>query len=322
MRTILAADFGGTHLRAAIVDEAGTIAARNEIDTPERREDVLEPVLELLERTARAADGRPDACCIASAGLIDAKRGRVIISPNIPGFRGLEIGEPAGERLGMPVYLENDASAAALGEHRFGAGRDFEQLVHLTLGTGIGGGLVLDGRLYRGARGFAGEVGHMIVDAQGPECACGSRGCLEALASGTAFARRAKRLVESGRSPALAKLVGGEEPSGEHLQAAAQQGDALSEAEIRNAGHYLGLGIGSLINILNPEAVTFSGGLLAMGEMYFEPMRKALAAMAYGPTSGVAIRFSELGDDAGLLGAAAVAFEYLEGATAGNSTNG
>jgi glucokinase len=311
MARILAADFGGTHLRAAIVDEGGRVEHRHAVESPDQREGVLPIVLALLERTAAAAGGGIDACCIASAGMIDARRGRVIISPNIPGFRGLEMGAPAAELLGIPVWLENDASAAALGEHRFGAGREYRHFAHLTLGTGIGGGLVLDGRLYRGARGFAGEFGHMTIDPTGPDCSCGSRGCVEAFASGTAFARRAKRLVESGRSPVLAKVVGDDEPSGEHLLAAAQQGDPLSEAEIRNGGHCLGLGIGSLINLLNPEAITLSGGLLALGELYLEPMRKAIAATAFGPTTGVAITISELGEDAGLLGAAAVGLEYL-----------
>jgi glucokinase len=311
MPRILAADFGGTRLRAAIVDERGRVEQRHEVESPDEREGVLPIVLALLERTAGDAGDGLDACCIASAGMIDAKRGRVIISPNIPGFRGLEMAGPASERLGIPVWLENDASAAALGEHRFGAGREYNHFAHLTLGTGIGGGLVLDGRLYRGARGFAGEFGHMTIDPTGPDCSCGSRGCVEAFASGTAFARRAKRLVESGRSRLLAEVVGADEPSGEHLLAAARQGDPLSEAEIRNGGHCLGLGVGSLINLLNPEAITMSGGLLALGELYLEPMRKAIAATAFGPTTGVAIKVSELGDDAGLLGAAAVALEYL-----------
>jgi glucokinase len=311
MLRILAADFGGTRLRAAVVDETGAVSGRREVESPDQREGVLPIVLSLLEATVEEAGGHVDACCIASAGMIDAVRGRVIISPNIPGFRGLELTGPVAERLGIPAYIENDASAAALGEFRFGAGREYRHFAHLTLGTGIGGGLVLDGRLYRGARGFAGEFGHMTIDPTGPDCSCGSRGCVEAFASGTAFARRAKRLVESGRSRILAEVVGADEPSGEHLLAAAQNGDALSEAEIRNGGHCLGLGVGSLINLLNPEAITLSGGLLAMGDLYLEPMKKAIAATAFGPTTGVAIRLSELGDDAGLLGAAAVALEYL-----------
>jgi len=313
MARILAADFGGTHLRAAVVTEDGIVEHRHDVESPDQREGVLPIVLDLIERTATDAGGHLDACCIASAGLIDATRGRVIISPNIPGFRNLALVEPVSERLGIPAFIENDANAAALAEYRYGAGRGYKHLLHVTAGTGIGGGLVLGGRLYRGARGFAGEIGHMVIDAGGPTCACGAKGCLEALCSGVAFERRARRLVESGRSPLLADIVGDETPGALHLQKAAQRGDALAEAEIRNAGHYFGIALGSLMNVLNPEAITISGGLVAMGDLLFGEMRTALKEMAYGPTSGVEIKFSELGDDAGLLGAAAVAMEYLEG---------
>ena len=312
MPRILAADFGGTRLRAAVVTGDGVVEQRNIIDSPDQREGVLPIVLDLLERTASAAGGAFDACSIASAGLIDANRGRIIISPNIPGFRNLALVEPVVERLGVPVFIENDASAAALAEWRYGAGRGFNHLIHVTAGTGIGGGLVLGGRLYRGARGFAGELGHMVVDDGGPQCGCGARGCLEALVSGAAFERRATRLLRSGRSPLLAEVVGDETPGAVHLYNAARRGDILSEAEIRNAGHYLGIGLGSLMNLLNPEVITISGGLVAMGDMLFGSARDALKDMAYGPTSGVGIRFSELGDDAGLLGAAAVAEEHLQ----------
>jgi glucokinase len=313
-RYILAADFGATNLRAAVVTEAGEISIRRQAETPANAgaDVILEQVTSLLKGVANDAPEYPEAACIAIAGLVDAVAGRLIISPNAPGFRNLELTGPVSEALGIPCALENDASAAALGEHRFGAGRNFRHLIHITVGTGIGGGLVLGGRLYRGSRGLAGEIGHMILDPAGPSCNCGSRGCLEAMASGTAFAERARRLIASGRSPKLAEITGDESPSGEHLFKAAQEGDALSEAEIRNAGHMLGLALGSLINVLNPEAITISGGLIVLGDMYFGPMREAIASLAYGPAAGVEIRFSELGQDAGILGAAAVALEYLD----------
>jgi glucokinase len=196
-----------------------------------------------------------------------------------------------------------------LGEFRFGAGRGTRHLLHATLGTGIGGGIVVAGRLYRGAKGLAGEIGHIVIDPRGPKCNCGSRGCLEALVSGVAFAGRAERLIASGKTPILAGLVGEREPKGRDLYAAAERGEKLAEAEIRNGGHLLGLGLGSLINVLNPDAVTLSGGLLNMGDMLLGPMREAMYSIAYGPASGTIVRLSELGDDAGILGAAAVAFE-------------
>lgn len=310
---ILAVDVGATNVRAAIVDPSGNVDVRREAATPTGvpGDGIVDGLVALLRLVAAEAPQAPSVVSIASAGLVDAVEGRVVISPNAPGFRNLAITAPVSDALGIPCYLENDASAAALGEHRFGAGRGFDHLIHVTVGTGIGGGLVLDGRLYRGARGFAGEIGHMVIDTAGPPCNCGSRGCLEAMASGTAFATRVRSLLASGRSPLLASIVGSDEPAGEHLHRAALQGDPICEAEIRHAGHILGIGIGSLVNILNPQAITISGGLLVLGDMYFGPMRDALASFAYAPSSGVSVLLSALGDDAGLLGAAAVALERM-----------
>lgn len=313
-RTVVAADFGGTHLRAALVDEAGQVLLRDERPTPAAgtADEVVAGIVALLAGLAQQADERPAAVCIATAGLVDGDAGRVIIAPNIPGFRNLSLTEPVGAALGLPAFIENDASAAALGEFRFGAGRGLRHLLHATLGTGIGGGIVIDGRLYRGAKGLAGEIGHMVIDPSGPRCNCGSRGCLEALVSGVAFAHRARQLVAKRKAPRLAELTAGREPTGHDLFVAAQAGEAAAEAEIRNGGHLLGLALGSLVNVLNPDAVTLSGGLLGMGEMLLGPMREAFYSLAYGPASGTKLLLSELGDDAGLLGAAAVAFEGMQ----------
>jgi glucokinase len=312
-RTVLAADFGGTHLRAALITEAGEILRRLDHHTPAEAtpETIIGEVVDLLTRTAAGATPAPSAACIATAGLIDADAGKVIIAPNIAGFRNLVLTTPIAERLGIPAFIENDASAAALGEHRFGAGRGTRHLLHATLGTGIGGGIVIDGKLYRGARGMAGEIGHIIIDPAGPRCNCGSRGCLEAMVSGVAFAERARMLVDTGKSRVLQEIAGYEKATAADLYRAARLGDAICEAEIRHGGHLLGLGLGSLVNVLNPDAITLSGGLLAMGEMLLEPLREAMYSLAYGPAAGTLIRLSELGDDAGLLGAAAVAFERL-----------
>jgi len=313
-RAVLAADFGGTHLRAAVVDESGELLYRTEHPTPGTGtpQSIIIEVVELLAAAVKASGRTPAAACIATAGLINANEGKVILAPNIPGFRNLVLTTPVAQRLDIPAFIENDASAAALGEFRFGAGRGTRHLLHATLGTGIGGGIVIDGRLYRGARGLAGEIGHIILDPGGPRCNCGSRGCLEAMVSGVAFAERARRILEQGKSKVLHEIVGYDDPSAEHLWKAAQRGDAISEAEIRHGGHLLGLALGSLVNVLNPDAVTLSGGLLAMGNMLLGPTREAMYSLAYGPAAGTLLRTSELGEDAGLLGAAAVAFERLD----------
>lgn len=312
-RTVLAADLGGTHLRAAVVTEDGTILQRADHHTPEAAttDEIITQIVELLASTAAAVSPAPVAACIATAGLIDADEGKVLVAPNIPGFRNLILTTPVAQRLGISTYIENDASAAALGEFRYGAGRGTRHLLHGTLGTGIGGGIVIDSRLYRGAKGLAGEIGHIIIDPAGPRCNCGSRGCLEAMVSGVAFAERARYLLENAKSPVLREMVGYEEPTAAHLYQAAAKGDHLCEAEIRHGGHLLGLGLGSLVNVLNPDIVTLSGGLLAMGDMLLKPLRDAMYSLAYGPAAGTLVRLSTLGDDAGLLGAAAVAFERL-----------
>ncbi len=312
-RTVVAADFGGTHLRAALVDESGAVQLRCARPTPLGTDgaEAIAEVLALLAGVLAGAPQPPAATSIATAGLVDADAGTILLAANIPAFRNLHVTGPVATKLGMPAFIENDASAAALGEFRFGAGRGLRHLLHATLGTGIGGGLVIDGRLYRGAGGLAGEIGHMTVEPSGPRCRCGSRGCLEAMVSGVAFATRARRLLAAGQSPNLARIAAGRDPSGHDLLAAARAGDATAEAEVRNGGHFLGLGIGSLVTVLNPDAVTLSGGLLGMGDMLLGPMRETLRSMTYGPAAGTPIRLSELGDDAGLLGAAAVAFERL-----------
>ena len=310
---VIAADIGGTNLRAALVTADGQVTHRHQAPTPKSAtsESIVREIVGLLRAVAENAEGVPVGACLAVPGLINGDAGTVVIAPNVPGFRNLNLTTPVTESLGISCFIENDASAAGLGEFRFGAGRGARNLLHATLGTGIGGGIVIEGRLYRGSKGLAGEIGHMVIDPSGPVCNCGSRGCLEAMVSGVAFAGRAKRLISLDRSPFLKERVGTRDPSAADLFAAAQSGCQHSAAEIQHGGHLLGLALGGLTNVLNPDAITLSGGLLAMGEMFLEPMRKAMFSIAYGPASGTIVRLSTLGDDAGLLGAAAVCFERL-----------
>ena len=313
--TVIAGDLGGTNLRAAIVDSEGNIRLRRQVDTPEAatQDEITAVLVDLFRGVADSADEQPRALCVATAGLVDADGGRVLLAANIPGFRDIVLTRPLQDALAIPAFIENDASAAALGEFRFGAGRGARHLLHVTVGTGVGGGLVVNGHLHRGEHGFAGEIGHMIIEPSGPPCTCGSRGCLEALVSGTAFARRARELIAAGKSDKLRAMAEAPaEVTSTHLFEAASAGDPVCEAEIRHGGHMLGLGIGSLVNVLDPTRVTLSGGLLAMGDMLLEPARAALRSLPYGPAAGAQIALSTLGEDAGLLGAAAVAFERLE----------
>lgn len=294
------------------MNEQGVVLTRHETATPQAAEEITAALVTLFRHVTLQAESRPLAMCVATAGLVDGNSGRVLVAPNIRGFRNLALSDLLTSATGVSVFVENDANAAALGEHRFGAGRGTRHLLHATLGTGIGGGIVIDGHLYRGASGIAGEIGHIIMDPSGPRCGCGSRGCLEAMASGVAFARRAQLLLEGAKSELLAEIVGERHASAADLHEAARRGDQLCEAEIRHGGHLLGLGLGSLVNVLNPDAVTLSGGLLAMGDMLLEPAASAMHSLAYGASAETMLRLSTLGDDAGLLGAAAVAFEQLE----------
>ena len=315
--TVIAGDLGGTNLRAAIVDAEGNILLRRQVTTPETatKDEITAVLVELFRGVAESAREPPRGLCVATAGLVDADHGRVLLAANIPGFRDIVLTGPLQKALALPAFIENDASAAALGEFRFGAGRGARHLLHVTVGTGVGGGLVIGGHLHRGEHGFAGEIGHMIIEPSGPPCTCGSRGCLEAVVSGTAFARRARELIAAGKSDSLRDIARDGDVTSAHLFEAAKAGDPVCEAEIRHGGHMLGLGIGSLVNVLDPSRVTLSGGLLAMGDMLLEPARTALRSLPYGPAAGAQIALSTLGEDAGLLGAAAVAFERLEEAT-------
>lgn len=310
---VVAADFGGTNLRSALVNEAGDIVERLDRPTPAEAstDAILGEILRLFRDISADAPTPPIAAALGVPGLIDADAGMVILAPNVAGFRNLVLTTPIEEQLGIPVFIENDASAAALGEYRFGAGRGLRHVVHVTAGTGIGGGIVINGKLYRGSKGLAGEIGHMIIDPAGPRCGCGSRGCLESMVSGTAFAERARRLIATNGSSILREIVGDKQPSAAHLHRAALEGDRQAEAEIRHGGHLLGLGLGSLANILNPDAITLSGGLLNMGEMLLGPMKESMHSIAYGSASGTLVRLTQLGDEAGLQGAAAVAFERM-----------
>jgi glucokinase len=206
------------------------------------------------------------------------------------------------------VLVENDANAAAVGEHSFGAGRHARHVIYLTISTGIGGGIIIDGRLYRGASGAAGEFGHVVLVADGPRCSCGGSGHLEALASGTAIAREGAALVAQGRAPLLARIAAGQEMTAEHVAEAAEQGDLDAGAVIATAGRYLGLGLASFVNLLNPEVIVIGGGAAKIGAPLLGPAEAVMRASAFPqPVRDVTVRPSLLGDEAVVRGAIALA---------------
>ena len=233
------------------------------------------------------------------------------MSPSLPGWVDIPLRGTVEAAYGISTFLLNDASAAALGEHRFGAGRDSANLVYITVSTGIGGGFIIDNNLYSGTSGSAGDVGHMTIDVNGPVCNCGSTGCLETLASGTAIAREAINRIKNGERSSLAKTRDGiENITAEKVGQAAREGDVLALAVVSRAAYYLGVGLANLVNILNPDTIIVGGGLSKLGDLLLEPTREVMRERAFQlPARAVRIVPSQLGDDAGVLGAALFAHQ-------------
>jgi glucokinase len=310
---VIAVDLGGTKLLTGLVDREG-VARRRTVQATD-----LSGENELLAQVERAitelgGDGFA-ALGVGVPSTIDQRAGRAVSSVNIP-LAGVDLRDHLERRFGVPVMIENDANAAALAEHRLGAGRGTRHMVMLTLGTGVGGGLIIDGRLYRGAIGAAGELGHITLDIDGPPCQgfCPGRGHLEALASGTA----ADALVERTAAERPDGDLGRARASGRALDAkvavelaAEGPGDARGLLEL--IGFRLGVGIATFVNVFNPELVVLGGGFARAGDLLFEPARRVVAERALSPAGDlVRIVPALLGAEAGLIGAALVAFEALD----------
>jgi glucokinase len=300
---VIGVDLGGTKILAGVVDRDGTIERRREWPTPVDSQD------ELLGGLASAVeDVLTDDVAAIGFGIpstIDQRSGKAVTSVNIP-LADLDLRAWMRERFGLPVGIDNDANAATLAEWAHGAGRGTRHMVMLTLGTGVGGGLILDGRPYRGAVGAGAELGHMVIDLDGPRCqgVCTGRGHLEALASGHA-------------ATLAAQATFGPATDAHRLVRLAMEGDPAAIDLLAEFGRRLGAGIGSLVNIFNPELVVVGGGFSAAGDFLFEPAREVIARQALSPARElVRIVRAELGTAAGLVGAGLVAFEALDGATA------
>ena len=312
---VLAIDLGGTKILSAIISSSGKVI------TTDRRLSLADKGPEsVLNRIFTSVDSllsqnniglsQLHSISIAAAGIIDSNQGVITLSPNLPGWQDIPLRDIIKEKYKVDTFLLNDASAAALGEHQFGAGKGVNSLIYLTVSTGIGGGLIIDGKLYLGACGSAGEIGHMTIDVNGPKCSCGNTGCLEALASGTAMAREAIRRIKQGENSSLTVIVGGkiEDITAEKISIAAQGGDSLALEVISEAVTYLGVGLANLVNIFNPEMIIIGGGVAKMGDLLFEPAGQAVRERAFQlPAQAVRIVPARLGDNVGVLGAAVFA---------------
>ncbi len=306
-------DLGGTKIYAALADLEGRVINELKVPTPAREgyEAVIRRLAAAVGQLQEEAGlpGPPLALGVGAPGPLDPAAGVVYQAPNL-GWRDVPLKADLERLLGVPVYLDNDANLAALGEHRYGAGRGAAHMVYITVSTGVGGGLVLGGRLYRGATGGAGEVGHLVVDPRGPRCGCGSYGCLEALASGTAMAREARRLVAAGRGRAILEAAGGDPASitSEAVARAAAAGDEEARAIIAAAGRALGIGMAGILNLLNPAVVVLGGGAMRAGTLFWEAMEEELARRALEASRRAArIVPAALGERSGVLGALALA---------------
>ncbi|WP_201467162.1 ROK family glucokinase [Janibacter melonis] len=316
-------DIGGTKIAGALVAPDGAVLVRARVATPaDSTEDIITATSGVIAELVAAADGPVSAVGLACAAFVDGARGHVWFAPNIA-WRDVDLGERVERLVGLPVVVENDANAAAWGEHVFGAGRDVDDMVLLTLGTGVGGGCVSHGRLLTGAFGIGGELGHVVLDPDGPRCGCGNRGCLEVYASGSALTRSARELVESA-SPigeALRRRCGGDASrlKGTDVTELAEGGDLASVELLEEVGTRLGHGIATVCAVLDPRLVVIGGGLSAAGDLVLAPVRTAFARhqIGRGHRPSPSIVLAELGDDAGVVGAAHRARTVLAERTGG-----
>jgi glucokinase len=309
---IFAADLGGTHLRAAVVGRDGTIQYRLKQPTPqaEKPDGIVHALVDAAhegERHIAARAGQISAVSVAVPGTVNFEDGVVVKAPNVPCLDGFRLAAALESELEWPAILENDANAAAIGEMWQGAGRGYSSIVCVTLGTGVGGGIILDGQLWRGADGSAAEIGHLGVDPfGGVPCACGSRGCLEVYASATAIVRMTREARP--RYPDSI-LHMSEDLTSETVYQAGLEGDELALEVFRRMGVYLGIGLASLVNLLNPEIIVIGGGLSNGWELFEQHMHQQVIERAFPrPARSVKITRAECGDDAGFLGAARLAF--------------
>jgi glucokinase len=317
---ILGVDLGGSKILTAVINSQGGMLSNDESITPatEGREAIVQSIVDSSHRVLKQASVAISEICaigIGAPGISNPETGILFTSPNLPGWRGFPLRDIMEERLGKKTFLINDANAAALGEFYFGAARGARYFIYITLSTGIGGGIVIDGKIYTGAVGFAGEVGHMTIDDKGPICNCGNRGCWETLASGTSLAREARHRIEEGVRTSILEYAEGdmEKVTAQVIHSAAEQGDGLAEELIARTGYYVGVGLANLINIFNPELIIIGGGLSNIGHMLLEPAFKVAGERAY-KEALQAVRFAspELGGNSGVLGAAVFAFQEVK----------
>lgn len=306
-------DIGGTKIAGAVVDRAGAVLVEARVTSPATDPEAVEIAAAGLVRDLAAVSPAPlVGVGVGAAGYVDATRSTVLFAPNIA-WRNEPLGAELARRTGLPVVIENDANAAAWGEFRHGAGRDIDDQLMVTVGTGVGGGVILDGRLLRGAFGVAAEIGHLCVVPDGRLCGCGNKGCLEQYGSGTALVRETREAAAGSSLLArdLLDRAGGDLAAitGPLITTAAREGDRFAAEQLDRLGRWLGHGIASLVAVLDPAVVVVGGGVSEAGDLLLDPIRdafgRALTGRGYRPQAEV--RAAELGNRAGVIGAADLA---------------
>jgi len=308
-RLIVGVDVGGSKINSILTDADGKIKAKDLRDTRANRgpDSVIERIIESIRQVAWG--DTVEGIGVGAAGACDTVNGVITSSPNLPQWENIPLRDIIQREFDCPVYLHNDATLAALGEHRFGGGRDIDNMIYVGVGTGIGGGIIIGGKLYSGESGSAGEFGHMTIDVNGPSCPCGNNGCWETFASGTALARQAVERIKGGQKTNILKFADGkmEQVSARKVHLAAQKGDRLANELISQTGYYLGVGLVNMVNIFNPQLILIGGGLSRMGKLLIGPAAGVVKEHAFElPAKVVRIEIAQLGVDAEALGAVAL----------------
>jgi glucokinase len=327
MELVLGVDLGGTKFAVGAMTADGT-REFGFASAPTRAEESADAVVgrmgalanQVIETTLKQTGAKRSdfiGVGIGAPGPLRRNDGIVVVAPNL-GWHNYPLREKLAAEVGLPTTLDNDANCATLGEAWIGAARGARHVVGITIGTGIGGGLVFDGKLHHGASDVAGEIGHTTIETEGRRCKCGNYGCLEAYASGPAIAERAREALERGSESVLPKLAGSAAAiTAQHVYNAAREGDALAREVVRDTARYLGAGIANILNLLNPDVVVLAGGVTAAGEELLTPLRLEVRRRAFKPAVDAArIVPGELGSRAGVVGAVAIAVQ----AHAGRST--
>lgn len=302
---VIGIDLSGLTLRAAVVNNEGSIVQRRE--SPIEPERVVEQVTSAVGQL-RSASPVISAIGVGIPGLVNRQTDQVIASRDLPSLVREDLQAELAKATGLRVELENDANAAAYGEYRVGAGRGSRDMFYITIGTGIGGAIILDGKLWIGASGLAGEIGHITIDTEGVECVCGNTGCLETLASAPNIVRRAKDRLYRDSTSSLSRLAMNKAFTADDIAHEAKSGDDFSLMMIERTGKYIGTGVASVINLLNIEVIVLGGGVMDAGDLILNPIIQEAKRRAFQPCfEATKIVTAELGEDATLTGAAILA---------------